>query len=322
MRKNGLAVILLGLLLLVVGCGKVTTSQKSSQSTKTTEKTIDYAQLSDSEQSEMTFTFVRNNDSSAVDLKIVNRTSKNVTFNGDKFILIYPKKSQINSTKDSTIKIGSNSTKTFKNLFEGLNSADFSTIGLYCYKNKNNKLAYSEINSLSAKSTNLKESSLQKAYKTASTKKKPVVNKKPKATNDTERQNSVPAGQITSGQQAVALVQSMNGPAPQGTSYTFMTDETSGTNGLVKTNDGQAVYWVRLFESGNGVAITVDDWTVFPNRTVIHQAPLAVGESKNSQTQDSDDNDSDDDNSVDSNNQSDSDENTDTNDDYDVDDID
>jgi len=320
MKRKGLAVLILGLLLLIVGCGKVTTSAKDNQSSKKTEQTIDYARLSDSEKSEMTFTFVRSSDSSSVDLKIINRTSKNVTFNGDKFILAYPKKSNINSTIDSTIKIGSNSTKTFKKLFEGLNSADFSTIGLYCYKNKNNKLAYSEPNATTVKSTNLKEEDLQKAYKKASATKKVEPVKKERPTNDTERQNSVSVGEITSGQQAVALIQSLNGPAPQGTSYTFMTDETSGTNGTVKTNDGQDVYWVRLFESGNGVAITVDDWTVFPNRTVIHQAPPSVGVSSNNQTQDNSDNSSDG-NSVDSQNDSDSDQgdDTDTNDNYDVD---
>lgn len=322
MKKTGLAVIVVGLLLLIVGCGKVTTSQKSDQSRKTVEKTIDYAQLSDSEQSEMTFTFTRSNDSSAVNLKVINRTSKNVTFNGNKFMLVYPKKSQINSTQDKTIKVGSNSTKTFKNLFEGLNNADFATIGLYCYKNSNNKLAYSEVNATTAKSTNLKDETLQKAYKKAATKEKTTDNEKVnKNRNDTERQNSVPNGQITSGQQAVALVQSLNGPAPQGTSYTFMTDGNSGTNGAVKTNDGQMVFWVRLFESGNGVAITVDDWTVFPNRTVIHQAPPEVGEPSNSRSTDNDQNDTDNDSNDNSQENDDSSNETDTNDDYDVDDM-
>lgn len=321
MKRTGLAVIFLSLLLLIVGCGKVTTSQKSDQKHKVIEKKIDYAKLSDSEQSEMTFIFTKNSDSSAVDLKVINRTSKNVTFNGNKFLLIYPKKSQIDSTDGRTIKIGSNSTKTFTNLFEGLNSADFSTIGLYCYKNNHNKLAYSEANSSSSKSTNLKDESLQKAYKKAAVKEKVPDSKRSNGRNDTERQNSVPNGQITSGQQAVALIQSLNGPAPQGTSYTFMTDGSSGTNGAVKTNDGQMVFWVRLFESGNGVAITVDDWTVFPNRTVIHQAPPEVGEPSNNRSNDSNLNDSDNDSDDNSLNDDAGSDTTDTNDNYDTDNL-
>jgi len=276
---------------LMAGCDKVTTEPKGSQHVEKTAQSIDYAQLSDSEKSEMTFTFVKNDTSTAIDMKIVNRTSKNIEFDGDKFRLTYPQKSNINSTETSKIKIGSNSTKTFKNLFEGLNSADFSTIGLYCYKNTNNKLAYNEINTKTSKSTNLKTTALQSAYKKAAQKPKPQT--KPKKStnnnqtihqNDKKRENDVPVGQIHSGQQAVALIESLNGAAGKGQSYTFMREENSGTDGSVKASDGQQVYWVRLFKDDGQV--TLRDWTVFPNRTVLNGAPSLINNQNNNQNTD------------------------------------
>ena len=99
------------------------------------------------------------------------------------------------------------------------------------------------------------------------------------------------------------------GPAPENMAYTYMSDETSGANGSVQTNDKQTVYWVRLYRTGLSTAVSVDDWTVYPDRTIVHLMPSEIGTS-------SDDTDSDNSDDTDNN-----DNNLDSNDDYQNDDF-
>jgi len=238
----------------------------------------------------MNFTFTRDDeaDMSSVSLKVINRTSEDVLFDGTRFILAHTEGSDVTSTKGNTIRIKSNSTKTVKNLFSGVDNDDFKTVGLFYYKNLKNKLAYSEINATVSKSTNLKDETLQKSYK--GTPKKKVTRQK-KTTTDNDRTDNnqteknrrpteqIPTGPITNAKDAVALVKSQMGPAPQNMAYTYMGDGTSGPDGSVKTNDDQTVYWVRLYRTGLSIAVAVDDWTVYPDRTIVHLTPSEIGTS-------------------------------------------
>lgn len=288
MKKRGLLAVILGLLLFVVGCSKVTNTPTGNKSGQTTTKSVDYAQLSESQKNEMNFTFNRNDESdmSSISLKVVNRTSEDVLFDGTRFILTHTEGSDVNSTKGGTIRVKSNSTKSIKNLFVGVDNDNFKTIGLFSYKNANNKLAYSEINTAVSKSTNLKDATLSKAYK--GTPKKKVSRQKNETTTDNkstknqpQKSDRIPVGPITNAKDAVALVKSQKGPAPENMAYTYMGDETSGPDGSVKTNNNQTVYWVRLYRTGLSVAVAVDDWTVYPDRTIVHMTPSEIGTSSN-----------------------------------------
>jgi len=313
MRKRGLIIAVLGLLLFVLGCSKVTTSKTDTQSIKTV-KSVDYTQLSQSQKNEMRFSFERRDetDMSIIDVTVVNRTSEDVQFDGTRFVLAHTKGSDVTSTKGEPITVKSNSTKKFKSLFSGVDDDDFKTVGLFYYKNTKNKLAYSEIDTTISKSTNLKDTDLQKLYRGKPKKKITAPTKTDEndnqVNNNRQTRPAVPTGPITNAQQAIALVESQYGPAPEGLQYTHMTDETVGPGDSIK-NNGQMVYWVRLFREGNGVSLAVDDWTVYPDRTVIHQAPGELDESNG----DSDNDDS---------NNNDYDSTVDTNDDYDIDDDD
>jgi len=290
MRKRGLLVAVLGLLFFTVGCSQVTNKPTAVKSGQTTTKSVDYAQLSQSQRDEMNFTFTRDDeaDMSSVSLKVINRTSEDVLFDGTRFILAHTEGSDVTSTKGNTIRIKSNSTKTVKNLFSGVDNDDFKTVGLFYYKNLKNKLAYSEINATVSKSTNLKDETLQKSYK--GTPKKKVTRQK-KTTTDNDRTDNnqteknrrpteqIPTGPITNAKDAVALVKSQMGPAPHNMAYTYMGDGTSGPDGSVKTNDDQTVYWVRLYRTGLSIAVAVDDWTVYPDRTIVHLTPSEIGTS-------------------------------------------
>jgi len=300
--------------------GLVTNKPTATKSGQTTTKSVDYAQLSQSQKDEMNFTFTRNDatDMSSVSLKVVNRTSEDVLFDGTRFILAHTQGSDVTSTKGNTIRIKSNSTKTVKNLFSGIDKDVFKTVGLFYYKNSKNKLAYSEANATISESTNLKDENLQKSYK-GTPKKKVTRQKKTTTDNDpakadqTEKNrrptNQIPTGPITNAKDAVALVRSQMGPAPENMAYTYMSDETSGANGSVQTNDKQTVYWVRLYRTGLSTAVSVDDWTVYPDRTIVHLMPSEIGTS-------SDDTDSDNSDDTDNN-----DNNLDSNDDYQNDDF-
>ena len=315
MKKWELIIAALGLLFFSVGCNKVTSSKSS---TPKVEKSIDYTQLSDSEKSEMTFVFTRNemSEATSVDLKVVNRTSKNIEFNGERFILIHKDGNEVDSDLEKTIVVKSNSTKTVKNLFSDIESDNFEKVGLYCYRNTQYHLAYSEINKTSSKSTNLKDETLQKAYLA---KKKKVS----AATTDKQTQPKrpakplVPTGPITNSKQAMALVESQYGPAPDGSFYSYMTDETSDATGSIKLSDGTVVFWVRLAKNGNGVSIAEDDWTVYPDRTVIHMAPSRLDQNNNSNDDNNNNGSTSDDFSDDNDDQTDFDTNDDYNDDQD-----
>lgn len=271
MNKRGLFFVVMSLLFFIVGCSKVTTSTKNTTGTTKTEESIDYTHLSQAEKNEMTFKFIRNdvNGVSTVDLKVINRTSKNIDFQGTKFILLHPKGSDINSTKTGTIKINSNSTETIKNLFEEVTDDSFQTIGLYCYKNKQNRLAYSEINSNISASTNLKEDNLTKAYRNASK----VVKKKETTDKDKIKKPKLPkapAKPILNGSQAIAMVESQYGLAPNDTAYTVM---KSGNEDVFGKIANENIYWVRLYRDEGTAVEYLDDWTVFQRGIVIHESP-------------------------------------------------
>ena len=288
MSKRGLIIAALSLLLFSTGCSKVTTSPKSNAGTTRTESSIDYTQLSQSEKNEMTFKFVRHdvNGVSAVDLHIINRTGKNIIFQGNKFILLHPKGSDVNSTKTDVIKIKSNSTKTIKNLFEEVTDTAFQTIGLYCYKNKQNKLAYSEANSNEASSTNLKETTLQKAYQNAGKMKKKTTTKKTESTETKNKLPKAPDKPITSGSQAIAMVESQYGLAKNGTAYTIM---KSGNDEVFGKSAGQNIYWVRLYRNTGTAVEYLDDWTVYAGGIVVHKSPGDLVDSNSSSTNNSND---------------------------------
>ena len=326
MKMRGMIIVALSLLLFSAGCHKVTTDD-NTKPVETTQQTIDYTQLSDSEKSEMTFEFVRKDNAnlSTVNLKVINRTSKNIKFNGNKFVLIHPREvavTDVTSTFGKEITVKSNSTKTIRNLFDNVDSRDFEVIGLYCYKSKADQLAFNEANTLSSKSTNLKDADLQKAYKKAD-KKQQQPKKAPATTRDQNQPNKqtqiqAPTGPITNASQAVALIQSQYGAALSGTAYSHMEDETSDPSGSIALSNGQRVYWVRLARTDVSAGGDLDDWTVYPDRTVLHRAPGDLDSNTNNNDNDSND-DEDDDGSYDE-----SDDNEtydyDFNDDYDADD--
>lgn len=289
MRKRGLIIVVLGLLLFIVGCNKVTNNRTTTKDkTETTVKKVEYSNLSESEKDEMTFSFSQEESEGnliSVDLKVVNRTSKNIQFSGDKFVLTHAKKSDIISVNDDFV-VKSNSIKVIKHLFENVDEADFQTIGLYYYKNLQNKLAYSEVNKTVSKSTNLKDDSLQKDYQASKKKKKPVDNSKEKEPSDNQETTTkprvkIPVGPIYNGQMAIALVESQNDPVPDDVHYCTM---GSGTDdGPFGTYNGQSVYWVRLYRRTATGVIYLDDWTVFQDRTIIHRAPQDLNPNRSEQ---------------------------------------
>lgn len=281
MRKRGLIIAVLGLLFFVVGCNKVTNNKATTKdATETTVKKVEYSKLSQSEKNEMTFAFSQvtsENNLIAIDLKVVNRTSKDIQFSGDKFVLTHAKKSDVISVNDNFI-VKSNSTKVIKHLFEDIDGTDFQTIGLYYYKNLQNRLAYSELNKTVSKSTNLKDDNLQREYQSTKKKKRSVDNSRnneKESSDDSEENNKpkvkIPVGPIYNGQMAIALVESQNDPVPDGVQYCTMGSGTD--NGPFGTYNGQSVYWVRLFRRTTTGVVYLDDWTVFQDRTIIHRAP-------------------------------------------------
>lgn len=323
MRRWGIVIVVLGLLVLGSGCNKVTTDKNQTSTSDTAIKTIDYTQLSSSEKDEMNFEFIRHDqgDSSAVDMKVINRTSKNIHFDGSKFLLRQPKGSDVTSNEDHKIIVKSNSTKTVKNLFAGISDTDFDSLGLYCYKNQQNKLAYSEIGTATSKSTNLKDEDLQKAFKKSTTKKKVSAKstdstKTPVEDNQTKQKTPakkpIPVGQIITAKMAMDMVESQNGPAPQTTAYCTMGGGQYGQ--AFGTYRGQQVFWVRLYRNDGTNVAYLDDWTVYQDRTIVHaqpgsqQAPLDNDENADTSDQDNDGpSDDDQGNNVDSNDQNNSD---------------
>lgn len=288
MRKRGLIVAILGLLLFVVGCSKVTTSQPT-KTVHNTVKSIDYTNLDQSQKDEMSFSFKRydGGDTSSINMHVVNRTSKDVLFDGTKFVLAYQKGPDVYSTKDDTITIKSNSTKTVKFLFTGVDNDNFKAVGLFYYKNSNYKLAYCKKDSNESESSNLKEAALQKEYQGQPQKKKAAIDKDKKdsqkksdqASDETKKTQqpqkpAPPKPPIVNADQAITLVESQYGLAPNGTAYTHMVDNSSGMDGSIKGSDGQMVYWIRLFKTdvgGNNGGL--NDWTVYQNGIVVNQVP-------------------------------------------------
>ncbi|CAJ1178724.1 hypothetical protein LCR01_14650 [Companilactobacillus crustorum] len=295
MNKRGLIVIALGLLLLGTGCNKVTRNRTTGADVTRAKKITNYVDLSHSEKNEMTFEFTKSSSDAAlvsVSLKVVNRTSKNIEFDGDSFILAHRNASDVMSTRDNKIVIKSNSTKNIKNLFEDVDATDFQKVGLYCYKNHNNKLAYSEMNVNVSRSSNLKNDDLQKSYLTTNKKKtKPVQKKNINKENDNQQaaqRRPAPVGPINTGQQAIALIESQNVLAPKGTDYCTMGSGTA--NGPFETSNGQSVYWVRLYHNTGSAVVYLDDWVVYQDRTVLHQAPGDMSSDSSNSEGNNDDN--------------------------------
>lgn len=299
MRKRGLIVAILGLLLFVVGCSKVTTSQPT-KTVHNTVKSIDYTNLDQSQKDEMSFSFKRydGGDTSSINMHVVNRTSEDVLFDGTKFVLAYQKGPDVYSTKDDTITIKSNSTKTVKFLFTGVDNDNFKAVGLFYYKNSNYKLAFCQKDSKQSKSSNLKDLTLQKEYRGQPEKKKVATTDKDKKdtpkkpdqdSNDTKKNQqsqrpAAPKPPIVNADQAITLVESQYGMAPTGTAYTHMVDNSSGMDGSIRSSDGQMVYWIRLFRTdAGGNEGGLNDWTVYQNAIVVNQVPeiMSNNDSKN-----------------------------------------
>lgn len=295
------------LLLISAGCANKADADKSTsdvKATETTEKTVDYTSLSQSERNELTFLFTRSSqDPVSVDLKIINRTNKNISFINSDFILMHTKSDKVRADKDGDSTIDSNSTKTVKNLFEDVELSEFQTVGLFVYKNSDNELAYSETAKLSSRSSNLTNSSLENSYKqatkaakaanrvTKSTSSETEDSKKNSTDTDTNTMNtndstntntdssnstdnktdsnddSSSVGTVSS-DQAMNMVKSHDGNSDK--KYAVVVDQNGGTAKTYTDSNGQSVYWIH---SSDNDGSSGDDWTVYPNGTVMHAKP-------------------------------------------------
>ncbi|GEO58131.1 hypothetical protein [Companilactobacillus bobalius] len=309
MSKKALLIGVMCLLLISAGCANKADADKSTsdvKATETTEKTVDYTSLSQSERNELTFLFTRSSqDPVSVDLKIINRTNKNISFINSDFILMHTKSDKVRADKDGDSTIDSNSTKTVKNLFEDVELSEFQTVGLFVYKNSDNELAYSETAKLSSRSSNLTNSSLENSYKqankaakaanrvTKSTSSETEDSKKNSTDTDTNTTNtnandstntntdssnstdnktdsnddSSSVGTVSS-DQAMNMVKSHDGNSDK--KYAVVVDQNGGTAKTYTDSNGQSVYWIH---SSDNDGSSGDDWTVYPNGTVMHAKP-------------------------------------------------
>lgn len=288
--------ILLALVFVISGCSKVSTSndEKSVSSDETTNKTVEYTSLSDSEKNEMTFEFTRNSSASNVDLKVINRTNKNVRLVFSDIMLIHGQNNKISASKRGKISIKSNSTKKIKGLFTNLTITNFRTVGLFVYRNNKNKLAYSEINKLTSRSSNLTKSTLKKSYK-SKTKKKTSKTKETDKTNevtssdtdtssntDTDsstnsnttqtNDNNSSSTSVNSSQDAINLVKGQNDQSSD-SKYSVVVNPSSGSDDTVKDKNGDSVYWIHSNSGDSNSDSSGDDWTIYPNGYVVHSKP-------------------------------------------------
>lgn len=303
--KKTLLWVILGMILIVMGCSKVSVNDNNNiKATEDSPKTIDYAKLSRSEKNEMTFQFSRSSlAADTIDLKIINRTNKNVSFNKSNLLLVHSNDDEISADKNGDTVVESNSTKKVKKVFSNLETTEFQTVGLFIYKNIKNKLAYSEINSLIDSSSNLTKSSLQKAYKATSkvTKtKKSTTNETKDTTTDTQQtdqnnstedtdtesdqdtsqttqndQTSASTNSVNSSQEAIALVENQSGESSDN-NYSVVINATSGDSDTVKDSNGESVYWIRSTKKDDSATSSTqssDDWTIYPDGYVVHGSP-------------------------------------------------
>jgi len=302
MNKKWSVIGILTLLLIATGCAQNSSKQKtsSSETTKVELKTTDYSKLSDSEKNEMSFSFVRESkdNGSNVNLKIINRSSKNVVFDKAKFLLIHKDGDTLTSSADGNKIVKSNSTTSIKSLFTEVENSEFQSVGLFCYKNSKNELAYTEVGNTIYKSSDLTNVDLKKGFNGEGKSKKKdnsyentegkdknkdtdnkQTNDSPVNSNDAQKQDSeekkeaTPVETIINIQQAIDLVARKDGQAPEGTGYVIMTDSTSDASGKVLTATGQRVYWVRLYKKGATTGDALGDWTVYPSGVIEQGAP-------------------------------------------------
>lgn len=299
------------LLLISAGCANKADADKSTsdvKATETTEKTVDYTSLSQSERNELTFLFTRSSqDPVSVDLKIINRTNKNISFINSDFILMHTKSDKVRADKDGDSTIDSNSTKTVKNLFEDVELSEFQTVGLFVYKNAANELAYSETAKLSSRSSNLTNSSLENSYKQATkavekTKQTKQVTKSTNsemedskkdngdttstvstnandstststddnknADNKTESNDNSSSVGTVNADQAMNIIKSHDGNTDK--KYSVVIDQNGGTAKTYTDGNGQTVYWIHSTDNDGSSG---DDWTVYSNGLVMHSKP-------------------------------------------------
>lgn len=311
LSKKALLIGVMCLLLISAGCANKADADKSTsnvKATETTEKTVDYTSLSQSEKNELTFLFTRSSqDPVSVDLKIINRTNKNISFINSDFILLHTKSDKVRADKDGDSTISSNSTKTVKNLFEDVELSEFQTVGLFVYKNEDNELAYSETAKLSSRSSNLTNSSLENSYKqaTKAAKEAKRVTKSTSSETEDSKKNSTDTSTnanttdtnvndstntntdssnstdnktnnnndsssvgTVSSDQAINMVKSHDGNTDK--KYAVIVDQNGGTAKTYTDSNGQSVYWIHSSDSDGSSG---DDWTVYPNGTVMHAKP-------------------------------------------------
>lgn len=295
------------LLLISAGCANKANADQSSadaKATETTEKTVDYTSLSQSEKNELTFLFTRSSQNPvSVDLKIINRTNKKISFINYDFQLLHTKSDKVKADKNGNTTIDSNSTKTVKNLFEDVNLSEFQTVGLFIYKNVDNELAYSETSKLTSRSSNLTDSSLKNSYKQAIKAAKAAKKVKKTATvdednsssdtantsattdtnsndsastdtnnvdnssNDNSTSDSSTAGEVNA-DQAMDIIKNHDNNADK--KYSVVIDQTGGSTQTYTDSDGQKVYWVHSSDIDGSSG---DDWIVYQNGTVSHSKP-------------------------------------------------
>ena len=293
--------ILLALVLVVSGCSKVSTSsdEKTISTNETTNKTVEYVNLSDSEKNEMTFQFTRNSSASNVDLKVINRTNKNVGLVFSDIMLVHGQNDKTSASKRGKISIKSNSTKNIKGLFTNLSATNFQTVGLFEYRNNKNKLAYSETSKLVSRSSNLTNTTLKKSYKSKTKKKETepddkkeetdeteaISSSEPDTTSDTENDssnnseadssttqtNDSSSTSVNSSQDAINLIKSQNQSSDS--NYSVVINHSSGSTDTVKDKNGDSVYWIRGNSGDSNSGNSGDDWTIYPNGYVVHSKP-------------------------------------------------
>ncbi|GEO46796.1 hypothetical protein [Companilactobacillus kimchii] len=311
MSKKALLIGVMCLLLISAGCANKADADKSTsdvKATETTEKTVDYTSLSQSERNELTFLFTRSSqDPVSVDLKIINRTNKNISFINSDFILMHTKSDKVRADKDGDSTIDSNSTKTVKNLFEDVELSEFQTVGLFVYKSADNELAYSETAKLSSRSSNLTNSSLENSYKQATkvvekTKQTKQVTKSTNseiedskkdngdttstvstnandstststddnknADNKTESNDNSSSVGTVNADQAMNIIKSHDGNTDK--KYSVVIDQNGGTAKTYTDGNGQTVYWIHSTDNDGSSG---DDWTVYSNGLVMHSKP-------------------------------------------------
>ncbi|MFC6323150.1 hypothetical protein [Companilactobacillus baiquanensis] len=291
-KRNFLAIIIL-LLLLISGCTKTSKNNNdSSKSTKVTETKL-FNKMSKGNRSDVKFTFKKNEgttvNANSIDLTIDNKSNTKVKFNLEDFILSGT--SDTHSDRTGMKTIAPNKKVTFKKLFQDVDDEVFDNPGLFVYKTDSFKLAY--LDGKISKSSNLKDSKLKKEYLQFKKDKNSSSNNSENLTvddnnsnsnsndnttdssNDTTTQSDDSAtdsssdSSITSGQEAMTLVEKQNGPATGNEKY-YSNDE------VWNTKYGKS-YWVVLSEpnpESPDIQMPRGSWMVFFDGTIMPGRPI------------------------------------------------